>query len=101
MSHDVGFYLPSPPLPPLLTPCLKQQQQQQRPARSAAGSAVVRGDQHQQAGTDLYRDADDWGTERERARTEGGGGRQPEQLPEHVFAIQMAKSQPWRDRLTV
>lgn len=78
-----------------------KQQQQQRPARGAAGPAAVGGNQQEEAGADLYRDADDWGTERERARTEGGGGRQPEQLPEHVFAIQMAKSQPWKDRLTV
>ena len=77
----------------------QQQQQQQRTTRGGGGGGG--NDPHHQAGAELYREADHWGTERERVRAEGGGGRQPEQLPEHVFAMQMAKNQPWKDRLTV
>lgn len=50
---------------------------------------------------ELYETSNAWGTAREKERAEGVGGREPEQLPEHVFAIQMAKNQPWRERLTV
>lgn len=50
---------------------------------------------------ELYETSNAWGTAREKERVEGVGGREPEQLPEHVFAIQMAKNQPWRERLTV
>ncbi len=64
-----------------------------------AGSAAAAG--ANKINPELYETSNAWGTAREKARAEGVGGREPEQLPEHVFAIQMAKNQPWTERLTV
>lgn len=70
-------------------------------AAAAAGGGGTAAPGEHQPNAELYRTPNAWGTEREKERQAGGGGREPEQLPEHVFAIQMAKNQPWRDRLTV
>ncbi|CAM9905553.1 unnamed protein product [Ectocarpus sp. 8 AP-2014] len=69
-------------------------------AAAAAAGAAAAASGASKINPELYETSNAWGTAREKEREEGIGGREPEQLPEHVFAIQMAKNQPWRDRLT-
>lgn len=91
---------------------LPMAQQRPRGSSAAAGAAgggggsdpsAPTGADHRPANINAGGGGGGGGVERGSSRTRHRDppSREPEQLPEHLFAIQMAKNQPWTERLTV